>query len=42
MSAHELLNLLNEFGGKATKCRLAKHFIAFRNELNKFINTGHE
>ena len=29
MSAHELLNLLNEFGGKATKCKACLAFYRF-------------
>ena len=35
MSAHVLLNLLNEMGK-----RDKMHFIFFRNEFNKFNNTG--
>ena len=40
MSAHVLLNLLNEFGKVINyeACRAFNHF--FRNEFNKFINTG--
>ena len=33
MSTHVLLNLVNEL-------RKREHFIRFRNELNKFNNTG--
>ena len=33
MSAHVLLNLVNEL-------RTREHFIRFRNEFNKFNNTG--
>ena len=39
MSAHVLLNLLNELG----KSRLTEHFMLFRNEcnkLNKYRNTN--
>ena len=40
MSAHVLLNLLNELGKKRYNARLAKHFIFFfRNEFNKFSST---
>ena len=39
MSAHVLLYSLNELGKEIDK-RLAKHFISFRNEFNKFNNTG--
>ena len=39
MSAHVLLNLLNEFG-KSDKMRgLLSILLLFRNELNKFNNT---
>ena len=38
MSAHVLLNLLNELG-KKINARLAKHLILFRNGFNKFNNT---
>ena len=43
MSAHVVLNLLNELGktvkmgGLRSKTRISSHF---RNELNKFNNTG--
>ena len=37
MSAHVLLNLLNELGKKNVS--LAEHFIFFHNEFNKFNNT---
>ena len=44
MSAHVLLNLLNECGGGggAIKCELSLKSILslFRNEFNKFNNTG--
>ena len=39
MSAHVLLNLLNELG-KSDKMQACHHFIAFRNKFNKFNNTG--
>ena len=40
MSAHVLLNLLNKFG-KSDKMRgLPSFLLLFRNELNKFKNTG--
>ena len=40
MSAHVLLNLLNEFG-KSDKMRgLPSVLSLFRNKLNKFNNTG--
>ena len=39
MSAYVLLNLSNELG-KRDNGRLAEHFIAFRNLLNKFNKTG--
>ena len=39
MSAHVLLNLLNELGKRDKNARLAEHFIFFRNEFNKFNNT---
>ena len=38
MSAHVLLNLLNELG-KRSNARFAEHFISFRNEFNKFNKT---
>ena len=37
MSAHVLLNLLNELGEKATKPRILS---VFPNEFNKFSDTG--
>ena len=41
MSAHVLLNLLNELGEKRENARLVEHFIPFFcNEFNKFNNTG--
>ena len=40
ISAHVLLNLLNEFG-KIDKMRvLLGHLLLFHNEFNKFNNTG--
>ena len=39
MSAHVLLNLLNELGKKRS-ASVVKHSSYFRNELNKFNNTG--
>ena len=43
MSAHVLLNLLNELRRKRDKmggyARLVEHFISFRNEFNKLNNT---
>ena len=39
MSAHVLLNLLNELGKIDKKARLAEHLSLFCNELNKFNNT---
>ena len=38
MSAHVLLNLLNELG-KRDKMRGLQAFYVFRNEFNKFNNT---
>ena len=39
MSAHVLLNLLNELG-KEIKCEACQAFLSpFRNEFNKFNNT---
>ena len=38
MSAHVLLNLLNELG-KEIKCEACLAFYLFRNEFNKFNNT---
>ena len=43
MSAHVLLNLLNELGGKRYKMRglpSILHVLPFRNEINKFNYTG--
>ena len=41
MSAHVLLNLLNEVGKKEIKCEACRAFYLFlRNEFNKFNNTG--
>ena len=44
MSAHVLLNLLNELGKKEIKCEACRTFLPsilslFRNEFNKFNNT---
>ena len=39
MSAHVLLNLLNELG-KKIKCETCRAFYLFRNEFNRFNNTG--
>ena len=39
MSAHVLLNLLNELG-KEIKCEACRAFYLFRNEFNKFNNTS--
>ena len=33
MSAHVLLNLLNELGKKEIKCELVEHFISFATSL---------
>ena len=38
MSAHVLLNLLNELGMRDKNAWQASHFIPFRNKLNKFNN----
>ena len=38
MSAHVLLNLLNELGIRDKNAWQASHFILFRNEFNKFNN----
>ena len=38
MSAHDLLNLLNELGNRDKIRGFAKHFIYFCYELNKFNN----
>ena len=41
MSAHVLLNLLNELGKKKDKMRSLPSILSlFRNEFNKFNNTG--
>ena len=40
MSAHVLLNLLNELGEKIRCEALSSIFIVFPNEFNKFNNTG--
>ena len=40
MSVHVLLNLLNELAKRDKNARLAKHFISFSYEINKFNNTG--
>ena len=40
ISAHGLLNLLNELGESDKNARLAEHLSLFRNEFNKFNNTG--
>ena len=40
MSAHVLLNLLNELGKSDKKRGLPSIFVTFRNEFNKFNNTG--
>ena len=40
MSAHVLLNLLNELGKREKYVKLAEDFIAFYNELNKNNDTG--
>ena len=39
MSAHVLLNLLNEFGKKVKMRGLPSILSLFRNEFNKFNNT---
>ena len=39
MSAHVLLNSLNELGKKRYNARVAEHFILFRNKFNKFNKT---
>ena len=39
MSAHVLVNLLNELGKKDKMRGSAEHFIVFSNEFNKFNNT---
>ena len=40
MSAHVLLNLLNELGKKIRCEAYNEHFIGFPNEFNNFNNTG--
>ena len=40
MSAHVLLNLLNEFGERDKMRGLPSILYLFRNEFNKFNNTG--
>ena len=40
MSAHVLLNLLNELGKSAEMRGLPGILLLFRNDLNKFNNTG--
>ena len=40
MSAHVLLNLLNEFGKRDKMRGLPSILSLFRNEFNKFSNTG--
>ena len=40
MSAHVLLNLLNEFGKRDKMRGLSSILSLFRNEFNKFNNTG--
>ena len=40
MSAHVLLNLLNELGKRDEMRGLSSILSLFRNELNKFNNTG--
>ena len=40
MSAHVLLNLLNELEKIDKNARLAEHLTLFRNEFNKFNKTG--
>ena len=40
MSANVLLNLLNELGKRDKKRGLPSILSLFRNEFNKFINTG--
>ena len=40
MSAHVLLNLLNEFGIRDKMLGLLSILSFFRNEFNKFNNTG--
>ena len=40
MSAHDLLNLLNELGKRDKMRGLPSILSLFRNEINKFNNTG--
>ena len=40
MSAHVLLNLLNELGKRDKMCGLPSILSLIRNEFNKFNNTG--
>ena len=40
MSAHVLLNLLNELGESDKMRGLSSILLLFRNEFNKFNNTG--
>ena len=40
MSAHVLLNLLNEFGNRDKMRGLQSILSLFRNKFNKFNNTG--
>ena len=42
MSAHVLLNLLNELGKRDKMRGLPSILSLFRNEFNKFNNTSHE
>ena len=42
MSAHVLLNLLNDLRKRDQMRGLAKHYILFCKEFNKFNNTGAE
>ena len=39
MSAHVLLNLLNELRKRDKNSRLTRHFITFSQQVNKFNNT---
>ena len=40
MSAHVLLDLLNELGKSDKKRGMSSILLLFRNEFNKFNNTG--
>ena len=40
MSAHVLLNLLNELRKSEKNASLAEHFVFFRNVFDKFNSTG--